>query len=537
MAEKLKLDIPILLPEVHDERDACVSRLDAMLGDRDGITKVHVLADEEPSKLCIHWDPDVISLGRVRELAEAAGARLSDRYGHFVATVSETDHPRRARSKAEDLVKIEGVLEAEVSGAGAIRVEYDREVLSADELRAEIAEIHRQIRALLRPVGPGAGGGAAFRFRGGQRAVFGELLPGDGGAGGRQPLCVAIATPSAVLSAVAAAGHSGVLVKGGGPLEHLGDLKAMAFDKTGTLTEGEPRVTSVEPVEGVEAGELLGVAVAVERLSHHPLAEAVVAHGEEELEAVEYEARDLESITGRGLRAAVDGQTVLIGKDELFDESDGPDLPEELREQTRQLEQSGQTTMIVRIGERYLGVIGLMDTPRDSAAAMIKRVRQLGIDRMIMISGDNQSVADAVATEVGLDEAHGDLMPDDKVEFIKKLNKNGKVAMVGDGVNDAPAMANASVGIAMGAAGSDTALETAEIALMADDLAKLPYAVGLSRKTSSIIRQNLWLSLGMVVILIPATIAGLHIGPAVALHEGSTVAVVFNALRLLAFRG
>ena len=237
------------------------------------------------------------------------------------------------------------------------------------------------------------------------------------------------------------------------------------------------------------------------------------------------------------MRARLGEEDVLIGKEELFDESQGAALPEDLRQKTHDLEDSGQTTMIVRLGERYLGVIGLMDTPRESAGPMLARLRDLGMTKMIMISGDNQAVADAVAREVGLDFARGDLMPDDKVEFIKKLKREeGKVAMVGDGVNDAPAMANATVAIAMGAAGSDTALETAEIALMADDLSKLPYAVGLSRKTSAIIRQNLWLSLGMVAFLIPATVLGLNIGPAVALHEGSTLLVVFNALRLLAFR-
>jgi len=156
---------------------------------------------------------------------------------------------------------------------------------------------------------------------------------------------------------------------------------------------------------------------------------------------------------------------------------------------------------------------------------------------MVMISGDNQRVADAVASAVGIDQARGDLLPEDKVAVIRELAKAGSVAMVGDGVNDAPAMANATVGIAMGAAGSDVALETADVALMADDLSKLPFTLGLGRATSRIIRQNLWISLGMVVVLIPLTLTGLGIGPAVALHEGSTVVVVFNALRLLRFRG
>jgi len=177
-----------------------------------------------------------------------------------------------------------------------------------------------------------------------------------------------------------------------------------------------------------------------------------------------------------------------------------------------------------------------MDTPREAAKRTISKLRELGIKQMIMISGDNQHVADAVAKEVGLDEARGELMPEDKVNEIKRLQSDGGVAMVGDGVNDAPAMASATVGIAMGAAGSDVALETADIALMADNLDHLPLAIGLSRSTRRIIQQNLWMSLGMVAFLVPATILGLNIGPAIMLHEGSTLVVVFNALRLLAYR-
>ena len=245
---------------------------------------------------------------------------------------------------------------------------------------------------------------------------------------------------------------------------------------------------------------------------------------------------NLRSITGRGVVADVEGETTYIGKDDLFAEIGGPAIPPSLKIQIEALEANGRTTMVVRQGDRYLGVIGLMDTPREAAPAVIETLRTIGIRRMIMISGDNQQVADAVARAVGLDEARGDLMPDDKVETIKKLRAEAKVAMVGDGVNDAPAMANATVGIAMGAAGSDVALETADVALMADNLNHLPFAVALSRSTSSIIRQNLWFSLGVVALLVPATILGLGIGPAVAVHEGSTIVVVFNALRLLAFR-
>ena len=351
------------------------------------------------------------------------------------------------------------------------------------------------------------------------------------------PCALAISTPSAVLSGVARAARGGVLVKGGAPLESLGRLSAIAFDKTGTLTEGKPRLTDVVTAQGVVESELLDVAIAVEKLSDHPLAAAVVRDGEARLgRAVALEAADIKSITGRGVLAMIREEEVHIGKDDLFGEVDGTSLTDEIRAKVEALEASGRTTMIVRRGGRYLGVLGLMDTPREAARATVARLRKLGVNRMIMISGDNQRVASAVAKAVGIDEAWGDLMPDDKVASIKRLGESQDVAMVGDGVNDAPAMANATVGIAMGAAGSDVALETADVALMADDLTHLPFAVGLSRKTSRIIRQNLWFSLGMVALLVPATVMGLKMGVAVLFHEGSTVLVVINALRLLAYR-
>jgi len=336
-----------------------------------------------------------------------------------------------------------------------------------------------------------------------------------------------------VLSALARAGRGGVLVKGGGPLEQLGRLGAVAFDKTGTLTEGEPHVTDVRPRGGITEGELLHVAASVEQRSDHPLAEAVVEYATGHLDGRPLaDPHDLESITGRGVKAVVDGRPVYVGKAVLFDDLDGPPLPDGLRDVAEALEDEGRTTMVVRRGEEYLGVIGLADTPRPQAGDVVDRLRRVGIRRMVVISGDNQRVVDAVAERLGIDEARGDLLPNDKVDTVRRLREEEDVAMVGDGVNDAPAMANATVGIAMGAAGTDAALETADVALMADDLSRLPFAVGLSRQTSRIIRQNLWIALGMVVVLVPATIAGLTIGPAVVLHEGSTLLVVGNALRL-----
>ena len=351
------------------------------------------------------------------------------------------------------------------------------------------------------------------------------------------PCALAIATPSAVLSGVARAARSGILVKGGAPLEDLGALKAIAFDKTGTLTEGEPRMTDVQPAQGVSENELLAIASAAENLSDHPLAQAIVRDGKQRLgdEALP-EATSLESFTGKGITALVGGERVWIGKLEMFGQDGVPQLGAELSDAIESMRERGRTTMGVRSETRDLGAIGLLDTPRAAAKATLEALRGLGITRMIMISGDDQRVADAVGKEVGLDEAWGNLMPDDKVKAIRKLAGQDKVAMVGDGVNDAPAMANATVGIAMGAAGSDVALETADVALMADDLARLPFAVDLSRQTRSIIRQNMIVSLGIVVVLIPATIFGLGIGPAVAVHEGSTLIVVANALRLLAYK-
>ena len=230
------------------------------------------------------------------------------------------------------------------------------------------------------------------------------------------PCALAIATPSAVLSGVARAARSGILVKGGGPLERLGSLDSIAFDKTGTLTEGEPKVTDVRAAEGVDEPELLRIAIAVEDLSKHPLAKAVVRDGKIRLGVWESgsggeipEATDLKSITGRGIQATVEGDIVHIGKDDLFAEIDGVEISDEVRSIVESLEQNGRTTMIVRRADRYLGVIGLMDTPREASKRTIAQLRELGIKRMIMISGDNQRVADAVAKEVGLDEARGEL--------------------------------------------------------------------------------------------------------------------------------
>jgi len=338
---------------------------------------------------------------------------------------------------------------------------------------------------------------------------------------------------------VARAAKQGVLIKGGRPLEDLGSLTAVAFDKTGTLTEGRPKLTNVLPFGKVTEKELITVAVAVEKLSDHPLASAIVKGGEKMLGAGKVPvAKNIEALMARGIKADLAGKTVHIGNRRLFEELTGTAIPEEITGQMVALETEGHTAMIVHRDKQYLGVISVMDVARKEAAQTLAKLKEIGIRRMIMLTGDNQRVADAVAKTIGITDPMGDLLPEDKVRAIEELKASeGMVAMVGDGVNDAPAMAKSTVGIAMGAAGSDVALETADIALMADKLENLPFAIGLSRKAKSIIRQNLWLSLGIVAILIPASIIGwASIGIAVVMHEGSTLVVVANALRLLSFK-
>jgi Cd2+/Zn2+-exporting ATPase len=831
MPKTTKLDLPILLPGAPDASDACAGRLITILRGEPGVSEAHIVEKDTPPRLCIHYDPDQLTLGQVRRLARQAGAEISGRYGHLVGWLEGVRHARHARTIEAVLSDHPGLMEAVVDASGAVRLEFDREQIDRAGIHRMFAEqnLHFSDTPSARPSGqpkdgshgaahahdhadghdhghgpddghdhahggflgpntelifalasgvalavgfaierlvagvPGwlplalyiaaygfggfftvgeavenlrrkrfeidtlmlvaAAGAAAlgawaegalllFLFSLGhalehyamgrakraiealaelaprtahvrrdgqvvevpvenlevgdivivrpnerlpadgfvvvgstsinQAPVTGESMPVDkqpvadpleararpasigaagvvfagtiNGAGAIEiettrkstdttlakvvrmvseaetqksptqrfterferifvplvlalafvllfawvvvdepfrdsfyramavlvaasPCALAIATPSAVLSGVARAARAGVLIKGGAPLENLGSLDAIAFDKTGTLTEGRPRITDVAAVDGVTETELLTVAVAVERLSDHPLAEAIARDGADRLGGATIPpAADLRSLTGKGVTATFDGETIWIGKPEMFGADSLAPLNNATAAAVSRLRGQGRTLMAVRKGDRDLGAIGLLDTPRAAARPALDALRALGVKRMIMISGDHQKAAEAIAGQVGLTEAWGDLMPEDKVESIKKLRAEGKVAMVGDGVNDAPAMATATVAVSMGAAGSDVALETADVALMADDLSQLPFTVGLSRHTRRIILQNLFVSLGIVAFLVPATILGLGIGPAVALHEGSTLIVVVNALRLLGYR-
>ncbi len=771
MSEKLTLELALVLPEIPDERDACIGRLTALLRD-DGLEQAHIAREDGSARLCLHYDPQRFGATEVRQLALAAGARVSARYRHESLRIDGMDCATCATVIEHALQRLDGVTEASVSyAAERLRLEYDGEKVSRKSVIRRVEALgyavlasgrhegwlqeHRELLvsaaaglllfagwlagvlgapptvSLPFLLGAYAAGGfftlrdaiqslRAGRFeidtlmlvaaagaavlgaweegalllflyslghalehlsmdrarnaisalaelapktalvqrdgteqevrvedllRGdhvivkpGQRLpadgtiasgssaidqspVTGESIPVEKATGDKvfagtingegtlvievtklarestlarmaelvaeaqaqksptqrfterferifvplvlvgavllalvppligmpwadafyramavlvaaSPCALAIATPAAVLSGVARAARGGVLIKGGAHLESLGALEAIALDKTGTITRGRPQVTRIVALEGSEE-ELLRVAAAAESRSAHPLARAVTQAAQQR--AVSWsEPSAVEAVTGKGLRAKIDGRAVLIGNLALFGSQA---VPEPLAQEVARLESDGNTTMVVQSDGVFLGVIAVADTPRAGAREVLDRLRALGVGKIVMLTGDNERTARAVGRSVGLDEVRAGLLPEQKVEAVDALVRQyGRVAMIGDGVNDAPALAKATVGIAMGGAGTDVALETADAALMGDDLAKLPFAIALSRAARSVIRQNVWVSLGVVAALVPLTALGIAgIGPAVLVHEGSTVVVVLNALRLLAF--
>jgi Cd2+/Zn2+-exporting ATPase len=357
------------------------------------------------------------------------------------------------------------------------------------------------------------------------------------------PCALALGTPAAVLAGIAQAARRGVLIKGGAHLEALGSIRVLALDKTGTITKGEPAVTDVVPALGTTEDDLLSATAAVERRSQHPLARAIMSAVEERRLNIP-EAGEVQSVTARGVRGPVGDSTVEVGRLLMFEES-GATVPDEIRAAVSRLEENGRSTMITRragagaaANDGWLGVIGMADEPRENARETLVRLRESGIQRIVMLTGDNAGVGNAVGRAVGVDEVRAGLLPEDKVTAIRELVAGGPIAMIGDGVNDAPALANATVGVAMGGAGTAAALETADVALMSDDLGQLPFAIGLSRQARAVIRQNLYISLAVIAALVVATVSGVvRIGPAVIAHEGSTLVVIANALRLLAYGG
>jgi len=747
--EKLKINIPVLLPDLIDEKDQCVDRIVGILKNKNGIDDAHIKRDG-PASLCIHYDPEIISLKQVKRLAEQSGLELTEQYQHLLLDVKGIRHQRHARSIEQSLGKTRGILESVASMAGVIRLEWDSELINKQQVlqavekagltfnapfasTGESEDVHDhsdmegdqkdhahehgeggegghhhahggifgEYTELYFAIGSGvfwltglvlsfvgsvaewlsltffivafllggyftlleaietirrgkfeidflmlvaaAGAAALGKWEEGALLLFlfslghaleayamnkarksiaalsdlapptalvkrddqtievgiGELIIGDvivvkpntkiaadgvviGGSSAvdqapitgesvpvdkipvenpqadfnldhlaaenrafagtingssvleikvlkrakdstlsklvelvkeaetqksptqqltdkferyfvpaviflvvvllfafvvidetfaqsfyramavlvaSSPCALAISTPSAVLAGVARAARQGVLIKGGRPLEDLGSLTAVAFDKTGTLTQGRPKLTNAIPYGDVSKDKLLRVAVAVEELSDHPLASAIVKGGKALLSNTGIPgASNLQALMARGIKADIEGQTVHIGNRRLFAELTGGSIPDEMTEQMARLEEDGHTAMIVHQGDQYLGIISVMDIAREEARETLAALKKMGIRRMIMLTGDNQKVADAVAKTIGITDPMGSLLPEDKVTAIEKLKaEEGKVAMVGDGVNDAPAMARSTVGIAMGAAGSDVA--------------------------------------------------------------------------------
>lgn len=353
------------------------------------------------------------------------------------------------------------------------------------------------------------------------------------------PCALVISTPASILSAIANAARNGILFKGGVHLEKTATLKALAFDKTGTLTSGKPTMTSLHTFSGIKEDDLLRLVAAVEARSEHPLANAIV-------EAAHVCAPHLppssefRAIPGQGVEGTVESHHLWVGNERMFIERD-VEIPAKILNKASEMQDEGQTAMFAYEvkSQKFLGLIGVADTLREDAVEMIQALKAAGIEHVVMLTGDNAKVAAKIAARAGVDEFHADLLPQDKVTVLKSLQqKYGPVAMVGDGVNDAPSLATADIGIAMGGAGTDVAIETADMVLMSDDLRKIPFSIKLAQRARKVVWQNLTFSLAVIVLLVAGAFgADLALPLGVIGHEGSTVLVVLNGLRLLGFKG
>jgi Zn2+/Cd2+-exporting ATPase len=346
------------------------------------------------------------------------------------------------------------------------------------------------------------------------------------------PCALVISTPVSIVSALAAAARKGVLIKGGVHLERTGAVRCVAFDKTGTLTKGRLHVTDVEPLDGASAETVLGLAAALEIRSEHPIGRAIVRRAE--AAGIAVAAGDsFQALPGRGAEARIAGSPAVVGSHRLFEER-GLCSPK-IHDRLDALAARGRTAILVARGSEAIGVIGVADELRESSRDAVDLLRQQGVRRVALLTGDNAETANAIAREIGVDEVRAELLPEDKVAAIEDLRRRyGTVVMVGDGVNDAPALATADVGIAMGAAGSDAALETADVALMADELLKIPYAVRLSRATVRNIRANIAFSLALKATFLGLAVAGIAtLWMAVVADMGASLIVIANGLRLL----
>ncbi|MDQ4143525.1 MAG: cadmium-translocating P-type ATPase [Actinomycetota bacterium] len=334
------------------------------------------------------------------------------------------------------------------------------------------------------------------------------------------PCAFAISVPVTVVAAIGAATRSGVLVKGGAALEALAAVEVVALDKTGTLTSNQPRVIEVVAAPGVAEREVLEVAAALEARSEHPLAAAVLAEMQPR-----WSAEQVEAVAGSGLIGLLGGDEVRLGRPGFVH-------PGSLAGDAARLQDAGATVVLVERAGHLLGAIGVRDEPRPEARRAVSDLKALGISRVVMLTGDNARTAAALREAAGVDEARAELLPEQKAEAVRELRAAGPVAMVGDGINDAPALASADVGIAMGAMGSDLAIETADVALMGDDLRHLPDGVRHARRSRRLMRQNLVLSGGILVVLVPLAVLGvLGLAAVVAAHELAEVLVIANGVR------
>lgn len=350
------------------------------------------------------------------------------------------------------------------------------------------------------------------------------------------PCALVISTPVAIVTAIGNAAKRGVLIKGGIHLEEMGAIKAIAFDKTGTLTKGIPVVTDYETAPDIPANETFVIISALEKASQHPLASAILKKADQwELNYDHIELEDFTSVTGKGIVGKIAGTNYYVGSPSFIHEQLEGGLVTVYREKITVLEEQGKTVMAVSSSQQFLALVAVADEIREETKYVVQQLHSLGLQKTIMLTGDNEGTAKAIGQKAGVNEVKANLLPQEKLSFIKELRATyQRVAMVGDGVNDAPALAASSVGIAMGGAGTDTALETADIALMADDLRKLPFTVKLSRKALTIIKQNITFSLGIKLLALLLVVPGwLTLWIAIFADMGATLIVTLNSLRLL----
>ncbi len=352
------------------------------------------------------------------------------------------------------------------------------------------------------------------------------------------PGALVIATPVSIVAGIGNGAKNGVLIKGGEIIEKIGTVKVIAFDKTGTLTEGKPKVTNIKAY-GMDELELLELTASAEMYSEHPLAQAIIAKAKTHSEITLMAPEESEIITGQGLKAKLGEKDLVIGNRKILRENN-LEIPADIGEYINSEESAGQTAVIVADlkSAQIIGVISIADTVRDDAIHLVKRLRASGIKKIVMLTGDNERAAQAIAKQIGLDGYYAELLPEDKVKILNDLQERyGRVAMVGDGVNDAPALASADLGIAIGGAGTDVAMETADLVLMSAEIIKLSYAIGLSRATVINMKQNIYFAVSVVIILLIGVLAKLvFLSSGMLVHILSVLLVIVNAIRLLGYK-